>query len=86
MEIHLINNLTKVKYIFENLEDNYRSTDLFYAFDIKLESGMPDGEYTLILFEDGVKMVETLAQIGDYVPERTSYNNENENGYIVYGE
>ena len=84
MDIHLVNNLTKTKYILENLEENYRSTDLFYAFDIKLPEGMVDGEYTMYLYDDGVLMVQCLAQVGNYVPEKTSYDNKEENGYIVY--
>ena len=84
MDIHLINNLSKSRYIIENLEENYRSSDLFYCFDILLPEGLVDGEYTLILFDDGVKVVETIAQVGDYEPERVSYNNKEVNGYTVY--
>lgn len=86
MVLKIVNCLSKQAYFFENLTDNAKSTDLFYCFDIKLPEGLNDGEYEYVLYDDGVQLVSGILQIGDYVPERTSYNNENENGYIVYGE
>ena len=82
MLIQLINNLTKTKYNFDNLTDNSQATDLFFCLDISLEPDMVDGEYTLILFDDGYEVFRGICQIGDYNPVNTTYNNNDQT--IVY--
>lgn len=86
MSIKLINNLTKAVIFLDNLIENANSTDLFYCFDIQLPENVTDGEYAFILYDDGYAVANGLCQIGDYEPIRESYNNDTENGYIVYGE
>lgn len=82
MTLKLINCLTKQVYFIENLVENSKSTDLFYCFDLKLEEDLPEGEYNYILMDDSVEVVQGILQIGDYVPEKQTYNNSNET--IVY--
>lgn len=84
MVLKIVNCLTKQVFFIENLEENYRSSDLFYCFDIKLPEGLNDGEYEYVLYDDGVQLVSGILQIGDYEVEKTSYNNNEDNGYIVY--
>lgn len=84
MTLKLINCLTKKVYFIENLEENYRSSDLFYCFDIKLPEDIVEGEFNYVLLDDDVALVEGVLQVGDYEPERVSYNNKEVNGYTVY--
>ena len=84
MDIKLTNNLSKRTYFFENLVENSNSTDLFICLDIQLPEGIEDGEYSLILYDNGVAISHNLCQIGDYEPLKESYNNDTENSYIIY--
>lgn len=87
MTLELTNNLTKNKTILEGIEDKNNST-LFYSFDICLEGIYEDGEYTYRLLDGEEVKATGLLQIGDYKRD-TDINkqyNDNEKGYIVYGE
>lgn len=83
MTIKLLNRLTNRVYWFENLKENALSTDMFYCLDIKLDEGMDDGEYQYFLFDDGVEVAKGILMIGDFQPENTTYNND-EDTTIVY--
>lgn len=84
MTLTLINNLTKKEYSFDNLEDNNVSR-LFYAFDITLESGMDDGEYSYTLYDDeNVVKATGLLQVGNYTPNNNTYTANTKNGYVQY--
>lgn len=87
MTLELTNNLTKNKTLLEGIEDKNNST-LFYSFDICLEGIYEDGEYTYRLLDGEEVKAMGLLQIGDYKRD-TDINkqyNDNEKGYIVYGE
>lgn len=83
MTLKLKNNATKAEIVLD-VTDKSESC-MYYVFDIQLESPVDEGEYTYQLFNLNDKVVATgLMQIGDYVAEHTTYNNENQE-YIVYG-
>lgn len=84
MSIKLINNLTKAVIFLENLTENANSTDLFYCFDIQLPEGVDDGEYAFILYDDGYAVANGLCQIGEFLGNRKSYNNDTDKPFIVY--
>lgn len=84
LTLKLVNNLTKKSYIIDNLVENANSTDIFYCLDIQLPEGILDGEYTYFLYQDGYLLVQGICQIGDYTPNNTTYNNNNERETIVY--
>lgn len=85
MRLELVNNLTKNVYSFPNLEDKMVSR-LFYAFDITLQEGMDDGEYSYTLYDDEyVAKATGLIQIGNYVPNNNTYTaTTNNGGYVQY--
>lgn len=84
MTLKLRNNLTKVVYTFDNLEDKLTSR-LFYTFDLTLQDNMDDGEYTYNLIDGNEAIVATgLLQIGDYTPNNNTYTAQTQNGYIQY--
>lgn len=87
MTLELTNNLTKKKTLLGGIEDKNNSA-LFYSFDICLEGIYEDGEYTYRLLDGEEVKAMGLLQIGDYKRD-TDINkeyNDNEKGYIVYGE
>lgn len=81
MILKLTNNVTKTEYEFE-VEDKGTS-NLFFDFDIVLNDGMADGEYTYKLYNEKDEEIATgLAQIGDYKPKKATYDNKRQT--IVY--
>lgn len=87
MTLELTNNLTKNKTLLEGIEDKNNST-LFYSFDICLGGIYEDGEYTYRLLDGEEVKATGLLQIGDYKRDAdiNKQYNDNEKGYIVYGE
>lgn len=87
MTLELTNNLTKNKTLLEGIEDKNNST-LFYSFDICLDGIYEDGEYTYRLLDGEEVKATGLLQIGDYKRDAdiNKQYNDNEKGYIVYGE
>lgn len=84
MRLELVNNLTKNVYSFPDLDDK-KVSRLFYAFDITLQEGMDDGEYTYTLLKNDVVKATGLIQIGDYVPNNNTYTaTTNNGGYVQY--
>lgn len=82
MILKLVNNLSKTTATFNvtDLEDNGK----FWHFNLSLNEGMKDGEYSYTLYNDDNEEIATgLCQIGDYTPTKTEYNKPN-NGYIQY--
>lgn len=79
MTLKLTNSVSKKEYLFAVEDTN--SSILYWNFNLKLDE-MDDGEYVYVL-EDGEKTLATgLLQIGDYVPEKTEY--ENKKTYTIY--
>ena len=56
---------------------------MFYCFDISLPADIQDGEYEYILLDDDSEVVRGLCQVGDYEPNNTTYNN-NDDEIVVY--
>lgn len=83
MELKLTNSVSKKEYKY-TVEDT--NTSIYYwNFNLKLDN-MDDGEYVYVLSDDeGNECARGLLQIGNYKPEKTEYENKNDNGYIVYG-
>lgn len=77
MELLLKHNTTK-KEVYLNVTD-LRDSKLFYHFDdVVLPEGMDDGEYTFSLYRDSELLCTGICQIGDYKPEKTTYNKTSE--------
>lgn len=84
MVLKLRNNLTKIEYTFDNLDDKLTSR-LFYTFDITLPADMDDGEYAYTLYDENEVVKATgLLQVGDFKPKNNTYTAETHNGYIQY--
>lgn len=75
MILKLINNLDKNEWSFE-VEDSETSRNFFH-FQLSLRSGMNDGEYTYILYDDDAEIARGLLQVGDYKPVVTAYTKNN---------
>lgn len=82
MTLKLTNNVTKSVQTLSGLTDSNTSR-MFYSFSITLPSGMDDGEYTYELMDNDVVKSQGLLQIGDYIPQNTTYTNDN-NTYKQY--
>lgn len=83
MKLKLYNNLTKIEYEFDELQDNLKSNQ-FYNFKIQLPSGITDGEYTYRLFDENDKEIALgLLQVGDFERQTIQHNNDKK-GYITY--
>ncbi len=84
MTLKLRNNLTKIEYSFENLED-VNISRLYYVFDITLFENMDDGEYAYQLFDDENVVATGIIQVGDFVPANNqTYTAQTTSGYIQY--
>lgn len=86
MTLKLINNLTKKEYELTNLEDLSMSR-IFYTFDVIFPAGMDDGEFSYTLYDGDVVKATGLLQVGNYTPEKTTYENnpiKEQNGYVQY--
>lgn len=83
MILELTNTVNKKTYQF-NVTDKGTS-QMYYVFDIMLESGMDDGSYKYVLSNSGNTLAQGCLQIGDFVPEGTkTYNNNPKTTYKVY--
>lgn len=83
MLLKLVNNLSKVVYNIDNLVDNGTSS-LHYTLNITLPSNIEEGEYTYWLYDGNNEVATGLAQVGNYVPQKTSYTAQTNNTYIQY--
>jgi hypothetical protein len=81
MILKLTNNMTKVTKDF--FVTDLKDSNMFYHFDLNLEEGMSDGEYTYELLEGEDKLAKGLLQIGDYKKSEKQYNKKKT--YKVYG-
>lgn len=81
MILKLYNNLTKVEYSY--IVDDTGNSNINYKINLKLESGMPEGTYEFKLYDNNKLVSRGLAQIGDYVPQTTTYT-KTEDNYIQY--
>ena len=70
MTLKLVNNTDKKVYNFD--VDDVGDSRIYYHFNVKLEAGMPDGEYTYTLYDGDSFLATGLCQIGDYVPTKKS--------------
>lgn len=78
MKIILENNITHKSYEFD-VNDSATSR-LYFHFQIQLEEGMDDGEYSCSLFDDDKKNCfwTGLIQVGDYKQTNKKYDNKKE--------
>lgn len=83
MTLKIENTVSKMVYNFDNLEDKLTS-NLFYTFDIQLESKIEEGSYTYTLYENDVVKATGVLQCGNYKPNNKTYSAKTENGYIQY--
>jgi hypothetical protein len=85
LRLELTNNTTKTTTNYEVID--YFSSNIFFHFEIRLKSGIIDGEYTYHLYDGDVLVANGLCQIGDYKAEVKEYkeNKNKEKTYKVYG-
>ena len=84
MKLKLSNTVTKVVTILENLTDLAGSA-YNYIIDIELPAGVDSGEYNYVLMDDSDRPLATgIAQIGLFVPEKTTYTAQTPGTYIQY--
>ena len=81
MLLKLYNTLTKKSYEF--MVNDTGNSNINYKINLKLESGMDDGTYEFKLYDNNKLVSRGLAQIGDYVPQTTTYT-KTEDNYIQY--
>ena len=81
MLLKLYNTLTKKSYEF--IVNDTGNSNINYKINLKLESGMPEGEYSYKLYDNNKLVSRGLCMIGDYVPQTTTYN-KTEDNYIQY--
>ena len=81
MLLKLDNTLTKKAYEF--IVNDTGNSNINYKINLKLESGMDEGTYEFKLYDNNKLVSRGLAQIGDYVPQTTTYT-KTEDGYIQY--
>ena len=80
MTFKLINSVSKKEYSY--VVEDTKTSVYYWNFNLKLDK-MEEGEYTYILVDDeGNECARGLLQIGDYVPEKTEY--ENKKTYTIY--
>lgn len=76
MKLKFVNTVDKKEYYFDNLED-INDSKMFFHFNIKLVSGMPDGSYEYTLYDGNTKLAIGVVQIGDYKQVNTAYTKNN---------
>lgn len=81
MLLKLYNTLDKKTWEF--IVNDIGDSNINYKVNLRLESGMPDGEYEFKLYDNNKLVSRGLATIGDYKQPITSYT-KTENGYIQY--
>ena len=82
MKFTIKNNITK-KTITKTVEDIGESR-LYYFFNYSLDETVDEGEWSYFLYDDDDEIVANgICQIGDYVPQHTIYDNNNQ-GYTQY--
>lgn len=74
MVLKLVNNVSKKEYSFDVVDNNL--SQIFYNFNITLPEGTDDGEYTYRLYDGTTVLATGLLQVGDYTPQRTTYNKD----------
>lgn len=77
MKLVLKNTVDKKEYFFNNMED-INDSKMFFHFNIKLPTNMPDGSYEYTLYDGDVKLAFGVAQVGDYRQVNTAYTKNNE--------
>lgn len=81
MLLKLYNTLSKNSYEF--IVNDTGNSNINYKVSLKLDEGMADGEYSYKLYDNNKLVSRGLAQIGNYVPQTTTYT-KTEDGYIQY--
>ena len=81
MLLKLYNILTKKSYEF--IVNDTGNSNINYKINLKLESDMPEGEYSYKLYDNNKLVSRGLAHIGDYFPQTTTYTKTDDN-YIQY--
>lgn len=80
MILKLTNNITKEEYTQEVIDEGKSS--LFYTFTLTLPN-INDGEYTYELYDETQKIASGLCQVGEYVNQKKTYQN-NANKTVIY--
>lgn len=84
MKLKLSNCVTKVEILLENLTD-LEGSAYNYIFDVELPANVDSGEYNYVLMDDSNNPLATgILQVGDYVPEKTTYTAQTPGTYIQY--
>ena len=81
MLLKLYNTLTKKSYEF--IVNDTGNSNINYKINLKLESGMPEGEYSYKLYDNNKLVSRGLCIIGDFKPQTTTYT-KTEDNYIQY--
>lgn len=82
--IKLTNQVTKVSFVVESLEDLATSA-YNYVFDLVLPGNIDTGEYEYQLFDENNDLKATgLCQIGDYIPPKKAYTGNTRTTYKQY--
>ena len=84
MQLKLLNKITKKEIELNDIEDTQIS-NFFHNFKIVLPEDADDGEYEYELSQDEKVIARGLAIIGDFNPERKTFNNSTKT-YKTYGE
>ena len=81
MVLKLYNNLTKVEYSY--IVNDIGNSNINFKLNLRLNGNESEGEYSYKLYDNNKLVSRGLAQIGDYVPQTTTYT-KTEDGYIQY--
>ena len=81
MLLKLYNTLTKKSYEF--IVNDTGNSNINYKINLKLESGMSEGEYSYKLYDNNKLVSRGLCMIGDFKPQTTTYT-KTEDNYIQY--
>ena len=81
MLLKLYNTLTKKSYEF--IVNDAGNSNINYKINLKLESGMSEGEYSYKLYDNNKLVSRGLCIIGDFKPQTTTYT-KTEDNYIQY--
>ena len=84
MKLKLTNNVSKIESVYDVTDVG--DSMLYYHFEnFVLDGGLPDGEYSYLLFDDKNTVVaQGLCQIGDYEREETTIYDNNKPTYKQY--
>lgn len=80
MTLKLINSVSKKEYSY--VVEDTKTSVYYFNFNLKLENVLDEGQYDYFLLEGDDILARGIAQIGEFKPEKTEY--ENKKTYITY--